>query len=492
MQDNNLGFFKIAFGNKTDTGRVRERNEDYMESFECSFGYVFVVCDGMGGHIGGEIASRLAASTIKNVFLKNPNKITSTAEIIEESIEEANKAVFNKSKEDLSLKGMGTTCIVLVLNNMMAFYGHAGDSRLYLIRGKNIYQLTRDHSLVRNLVDQNFISEEEAEYHPRRNEITKALGIGAVLNPDIARKGMMIYKDDIFILCSDGLSNMISEREIMEISLNNDPIKASNLLVEMANVAGGTDNITVQVIKIIQGKILPEEFKNVIPEGAVIKSDIKKTVKTDEKPVIQERRNKKLTKFLIPLIIVSLLIIVGLVYVLFYYPDKKDEGINKDSVEVRKQTTFTDEKIRDDIKSLLEYIYLSKPISGSVKFDRAKEFEYISNKGTSKLIVDSLRAKFTNNRKDKVEIIDESFKENECKFRLIGNDKIELYNLIYKVENNKIVFESIKFLKDLTPAPKIEDEKTKKPKPDEKIERKPQKEKQPKDEPKEKKEKPDV
>jgi len=276
MYNKNSGSFNIVFGNKTDFGRVRQRNEDYMESFESPFGHVFVVCDGMGGHVGGEIASRLAASTIKNVFLSNPNNLTSPSDLIEEGIAEANRAIYNKSAEDATLKGMGTTCVVLVIGDGIIFYGHAGDSRLYIIRNNKIYQLTKDHSFVQSLVDQGLLSDSEAENHPRKNEITKALGISPSLTPDIAKKGVSVYTNDYLILCSDGLSNMVSEREMTKTAISTEPFDACNRLVEMANVAGGTDNITIQIIKVISGQNLPEELQNAVPEGATQKSSIQK------------------------------------------------------------------------------------------------------------------------------------------------------------------------------------------------------------------------
>src|SRR5690606_13081785 len=153
---------KLRYGNKSDVGKVRERNEDYMVSFQCSYGFVFVVCDGMGGHIAGEIASRLAANTIKEFIKESAFELESAQQIIYEAICGANSAIVNRSEEDAELKGMGTTCVVLIISedsegNEVAFLGNVGDSRIYLIRSDNIYQVTKDMTYVQTLVDQGIL-----------------------------------------------------------------------------------------------------------------------------------------------------------------------------------------------------------------------------------------------------------------------------------------------------------------------------------------------
>jgi len=326
MQNQSYDNFIITFGNKTDSGRVRQRNEDYLESFKYDSGYVFVVCDGMGGHVGGEIASRLAASTVKNVFISNPNNLTSPSELIVEGIVEANRAVFNKSYEDVSLKGMGTTCLVLFIKDGIAYYGNAGDSRLYLIRDNKVFQLTKDHSFVQNLVDRNLISEKEAESHPRKNEITKAVGVSNEIIPDVSKKGLSVYQEDFLILCTDGLSNMISEREMMETVVNSDPIEASNRLVEMANIAGGFDNITVQVIKVTFGDVLPAELKKVVPVGAVVKSYLKIAKLTGETQIQNKIERKKHFSFVIVIFVILFILVMALIYMLLFY-DNDDKLI---------------------------------------------------------------------------------------------------------------------------------------------------------------------
>ena len=270
--DNSGISFSISFGNKTDTGKQREKNEDYLETFKSTFGDVFIVCDGMGGHLGGEVASRLAITSAKNVILQNPQKITATKDIIKAAIREANINVFKRSKEDPNLKGMGTTIVIAIVNNGILYYGHVGDSRLYIVRGSRIYQLTHDHSFVQILVDKGLITDEEAENHPRKNEITRALGIAEAVIPDISEKALMLYKGDKLILCTDGLSNMVSDRDIYEVAKEMSPLEAADKLIDMANMAGGNDNITLQVISVDRGPALPDELKDIPPEGAVMRA----------------------------------------------------------------------------------------------------------------------------------------------------------------------------------------------------------------------------
>jgi serine/threonine protein phosphatase PrpC len=428
-----------------------------MESFESPFGYVFVVCDGMGGHVGGEIASRLAASTIKNVFISNPNNLTSPADLIEEGITEANRAVYNKSIEDISLKGMGTTCIVLVIKEGIIFYGHAGDSRLYIIRDNKIYQLTKDHSFVQSLVDQGLLSDAEAENHPRKNEITKALGISPSLTPDILRKGMLVYKNDYLILCSDGLSNMVSEREMLETVITSEPFDACNRLVEMANIAGGTDNITIQIIKIISGQNLPEELKNAVPENAIRKSIVhKRTTETsgvNYDGASDSRRKSKSPLLFFILLGILILITAGIVYMLFFY--EKDSGRTelRDTTSAGREieSEFDREKVKTELTVILKYIYESGSDDGKVKFEN-NDFNYKGIDGRDTVYnIESLRKYFLNNPKKNVTI--KHCDENYCEYIIDDNGKKLEYELQYKLENNKIIFKNILFKRDLMPPP---------------------------------------
>ena len=342
MSDSNNKFkFDLKFGNKTDVGKVREKNEDYLESFKCYFGDVFVVCDGMGGHIGGEIASRLAVSTIKEYITLNKESITSTKEVIRNSLAEANRKIIERVQENPELRGMGTTCVILIVRAGTAYYGHIGDSRLYMIRNKKIYQLTKDQSFVQTLVDQNLISYEEAENHPRKNEITQALGISEVISPVICETGLKLYNGDRFLLCTDGLSNMVNDGILLNTVQNYKPIDASEKLVNLANSAGGFDNITLHIVEIISDSNLPDATKDITPDGALLKNtDSTGAYSTDGLNATRQIPDYKSRKSSVALyigIIGVIALIIAIVYFAFFPtttvpptpPNKKDSTHSK-------------------------------------------------------------------------------------------------------------------------------------------------------------------
>lgn len=235
----------------TDKGRVRKANEDNMGSAETINGLVAVVCDGMGGHVGGATASHIAVNTI--VSFLNDKYYEDPRIAIGEAIDAANNAILKNASENSELDGMGSTCVLLLVRNGKIYYGHVGDSRIYLVRNRIIKQLTKDHSYVQTLVDAGKISEAEAERHPQKNVITNALGLAnmspATVNPDAINP----EAGDCFVLCSDGLSGMVSDKDIEKIVSRQREISSqerADQLVEMANRNGGVDNITVQLVEI--------------------------------------------------------------------------------------------------------------------------------------------------------------------------------------------------------------------------------------------------
>jgi len=249
----------LEIGNHSDVGQVRERNEDYFGSFSGSFGNLLVVCDGMGGHKGGEIASRLAVETIKNHFEKLPAEFYPAGEI-RKALEEANDSIITTAERDTSLTDMGSTVVLVLILNDLAYCANLGDSRIYLISNGNIRRFTKDHSLVQQMIDSNMITEAEAHDHPKKNVITKALGIDENLEPDILEP--LELKDNYkLVLCTDGLTSTVSEDEILKMAENDTPQQASQKLVDMANERGGTDNITVQVVSFSSEKPVDKSQK---------------------------------------------------------------------------------------------------------------------------------------------------------------------------------------------------------------------------------------
>lgn len=239
---------QLNIGNYSDVGKAREINEDYFGSFSGNFGSLLIVCDGMGGHIGGEIASRLAVESISNHFEKL-NDGYNISEEINKSLEAANTSIILKAKENPDLTDMGSTVVLVLVKNGLAYYTSLGDSRIYKIRDGVLQQITKDNSLVQQMVDSNIITQDEAKVHPKKNVITKALGTNDELELEIYEPFKLLLNDKL-ILCSDGLTAHVDEEEFFQISENNPPQEAARKLVELANERGGTDNITVQIVAV--------------------------------------------------------------------------------------------------------------------------------------------------------------------------------------------------------------------------------------------------
>ena len=236
---------------RSDKGKVREMNQDYYYiSNSLDVVQLYILADGMGGYNGGEIASSLAVQTAKNYIENNFSQIDkdkdSIIQLLGSSMEYANMVVYEKSKENSELQGMGTTLEICLIYNNKVYIGHIGDSRIYRIRKEFIRKLTQDHSYVQKLVKEGTITKEQAAHHPQKNMLMKALGCNAFVEPDVMVKGFL--KDDILIMCSDGLTNLVNQDIIYEKASKNIE-QATKDLVELANDRGGYDNITVIVIK---------------------------------------------------------------------------------------------------------------------------------------------------------------------------------------------------------------------------------------------------
>ena len=243
----------------TDTGRKRRRNED---AYVCE-PPLFAIADGMGGAQAGEVASRLAAAA-----LKESGADAGGEHRIYDLIQEANRRVYARSSTDPNTSGMGTTITAALVENGNVAFGHVGDSRAYLIRDGRMEQVTEDHSLVNELMKSGKLSREEAETHPQRSVITRALGT----DPDVDADTFTIEAKagDVFLLCSDGLTDMVGEREIQElVERNRENLDAAlKSLVKAANRGGGEDNITVVAFEIAEEQALThdgETRENVLP-----------------------------------------------------------------------------------------------------------------------------------------------------------------------------------------------------------------------------------
>ncbi len=249
---------RIRYAAKTDAGLKRTHNEDYFSLIEEE--QVFLVADGMGGHACGEVASKMAADTIKEFFDRSrdeestwPYKMDRQLSYLENrmvvAIKLANHRIFDAASKDLRLKGMGTTVVVGQIAGDKFYIAHVGDSRCYRIRPDAVQQITRDHSLLEDYKDARpDMSDEEQKKFPHKNVITRALGMKENVQVDVHAED--IQDGDVFLLCSDGLSGMIDDQKMAEcVRKAGDLEKAVADLVAAANEAGGSDNITVLALE---------------------------------------------------------------------------------------------------------------------------------------------------------------------------------------------------------------------------------------------------
>ena len=237
----------------SDIGMSRKENQDriYISEDKKHIKY-FIVADGMGGVNGGEVASTAAIEAIKSYIDENIEDVEYEKEEIEElikqSIYKANKFILQKSRREKEYQGMGTTIVLSLVYRNRVYIGHVGDSRVYRIRKNIIRQLTKDHSYVQALLDEGTITKKEAINHPQKNILLKVVGCENEVEPDIVVKGFI--KGDILLMCTDGLTNMVSTQEIYDTIVNgNDDLKSTcQRLVAMANANGGYDNVSVILI----------------------------------------------------------------------------------------------------------------------------------------------------------------------------------------------------------------------------------------------------
>lgn len=231
---------------KTDIGIVRENNQDSYASGELSGGAVYaVVCDGMGGAAEGAVASSVAVNAIRDKLTRSYSagmSDISVRSLLISAVENANKVVYDVSLTDSKYEGMGTTVVAAIVRNEFAYIVHAGDSRAYLIHEGEIRQITKDHSVVQNMLEKGEITSEEAFDHPDKHIITRALGVDESIRVDFAQED---FENDILLLCSDGLTNYVHDEEIKDIISQSNNEESISKLIDKANYYGGGDNITV-------------------------------------------------------------------------------------------------------------------------------------------------------------------------------------------------------------------------------------------------------
>lgn len=237
---------------KIDKGVIRNSNQDAFIAGEIAKNFTFaIVCDGMGGANAGNVASEIAVKTVSeylyNSYRENMS-IDEVERVIKNAITSANLKIFDRASKNETLKGMGTTIVVAVVKDNETVIAHVGDSRIYLVNDR-LTQLTKDHSIVQTLIESGKITPEDASMHPRKNVITRALGVEeeVIVDTDF----LSLNPNDTLLLCSDGLTNFVTQETILETFLQNDITNVTEKLVDLANQGGGGDNITVVTLTAI-------------------------------------------------------------------------------------------------------------------------------------------------------------------------------------------------------------------------------------------------
>lgn len=251
MEDKNKDFLICSL---SDIGKKRENNEDSFLYSEIDGGngnlvYLMAVADGMGGHLGGEVASRRVVEVLRENFISNSIEGNMPL-LLKRAITEANRSIYDMSCQTSELRGMGSTCTAVLCTQGRAYAAHVGDSRAYLVRKGEVIRITKDHTVAERMVESGIITAEEAKVCPERNALLRAVGSNPEVEVDLMPP-IVIMPGDVFVLCSDGLTEYVTEDELSHVVTVFPPDKACDLLVNIANNRGGKDNITVQIAKVL-------------------------------------------------------------------------------------------------------------------------------------------------------------------------------------------------------------------------------------------------
>jgi protein phosphatase len=242
---------QLIYASRTDVGMVRAGNEDSMHADATPYRGVFMVADGMGGHAAGEVASAMAVQMVTREIAQIRD-VTSpdSTDTLRSALQQANRAIFNRTIAEVDKQGMGTTASVLVLSGNRYLIGQVGDSRIYRARNGVLEQLTKDHSYVQEQVDAGFITPEQARYHPYSNVITRCVGASPEVEPDVYAGELLV--GDLFLVASDGLTGMLEDAQLHRIVHGkSSPGPLVDALVHEANRRGGLDNITAVVVRVV-------------------------------------------------------------------------------------------------------------------------------------------------------------------------------------------------------------------------------------------------
>ena len=240
-----MGFNYIRF---TSPGSVKKINEDAIETAEINGGLLAILCDGVGGDNGGDLAARIALKSALYFF--SASEEIDYLEKIKLAIEESNSFVLNHSSTSRPLKKMATTLEIIYLKDNVVYWGHIGDSRIYQLKSKRLNQITKDHSLVQKLLDEGYITHKQAANHPQKNVIVKALGDDKIIEPDISKIRLNVNEGNKFFICSDGVSNLVSHAELEDVLILSDLEEIKNKIIKMIKLRGAVDDYSFIIIEI--------------------------------------------------------------------------------------------------------------------------------------------------------------------------------------------------------------------------------------------------
>jgi protein phosphatase len=312
MDVNNRWHMDIDVGQRSDKGLVRQENEDAFAWFTTKNGELFIVADGMGGIAGGKLAANTTVQFLKEYFDQNTGSILN---LLQTAIEGANQKIRQLQIQSEPVSEMGTTIVALVIKDCLGYVAHIGDSRLYLLRNGCLTQLTRDHSIIQRMIDDGKILEEDAVNHPDAHIITRCIGADNVLEAAIRKDPVFCKKNDVFLLCSDGLSGLVRNNEISKIisQENHTPSEICQELTQLALERGGYDNITSQLIRINSISTNNQIQRSSSEQGAFSnqRSDI--TLKMDDS-TLDLKKSKRII-----LSIIALLFIIFAAWIVFFY-----------------------------------------------------------------------------------------------------------------------------------------------------------------------------
>jgi protein phosphatase len=240
-----MGFRYLRF---TSPGAEKKLNEDAVETAEINGGLLAVLCDGVGGDNGGDLAARIALKSALYFFSASENE--DNLEKIKLAIEESNSFVLNHSSASAQQKNMATTLEILYLKDNFVYWGHIGDSRIYHLKSKRLNQITKDHSLVQKLLDEGYLTHKQAADHPQKNVIIKALGDNQFIEPDLSKIRLNENEENKIFICSDGVTNLISNSELEKVLNSDDIEEIKTTLIKMIKLRGARDDYSFIIIEI--------------------------------------------------------------------------------------------------------------------------------------------------------------------------------------------------------------------------------------------------